>query len=83
MSRIKCITALRDGPAVSAINASIERIRDHVEKWGAGCEPEEIAVTKYALGLLLEAQAELVVVCTRQGEQMNRRITLMTMEGAA
>lgn len=74
MSRLSCIQSLKDGPAMSALDQSIETIRDHMEKWGRSMPVEERTYTHVILGNLIDLQVRSVTDAVRLGETMNRRL---------
>lgn len=74
MNRIRAITALKDSVGPTAIDAAIEAIRDHRERWGSTCEPEEDALTREILGTLIDLQVRSVTSAVRLGEAMSRRL---------
>lgn len=79
MSRLSCITELRDIVAMGVLDTAIEGIRDWQERWGDHTRrtcPEEFAKTQRILGNLLEMQADELLLSVREGEAMHIRQTL-------
>lgn len=81
MNRAQCITTLKDSVGPTAIDAAIEAIRDHRERWGAIAEPEEDALTREILGTLIELQVRSVERAVRLGEAMNCRLRATNDDG--
>lgn len=75
MTRLQAIAALRDAPAMSALNYAIETIRDDVAKWGNGMEAEEQAFALNLLGKLIDLQIETDREAVRVGTQMAARLS--------
>ena len=74
MNRLSAITALKDGPAMSALDEAIEAIRDHMDRWGPVMEPEERAYTRTILGTLIDLQVVSVSEAVRMGTVMANRM---------
>lgn len=83
MTRLKAITALRDAPAMSALNYAIETIRDDVAKWGNGMEAEERVFAKTILGTLIDLSVAMDSEAVRVGTLMAARLSLETEKEAA
>jgi hypothetical protein len=79
MNRLAAITALKDGPAMSALDEAIEAIRDHMDRWGPVMEAEERTYTQTILGTLIDLQVVSVSEAVRMGTVMANRMN----EGAA
>ena len=75
MNRLQAITALRDAPAMSALNYAIETIRDDLAKWGPGMEAEERVFAKTILGTLIDLSVETDREAVRVGTQMAARLS--------
>lgn len=75
MNRLKAITALRDAPAMSALNYAIETIRDDVAKWGGTMEPEQYFFALNVLGHLIDLQVSTDLEAVRVGTQMAARLS--------
>lgn len=75
MTRLKAIAALRDAPAMSALNYAIETVRDDLAKWGNGMEAEERAFALSLLGKLIDLQVETDREAVRVGTQMAARLS--------
>lgn len=73
LTRLQCISELRDGTAMSALDTAITTIRDDLERWTPGYEPEELEFTRALLGSLIELQVKSGEQAIRLGEAMNRR----------
>jgi|GEM_PF-2479764 len=73
VSRLQCISELRDGAAMSALDTAIDTVRDDLERWGSAYEPEERDLTAIILEGLIELQAEATKQAVRLGEKMNQR----------
>lgn len=74
MNRAQCINTLKEGAAMSAIDAAIEEIRNEQQLWGRLNHPEEDAFTREILGTLIELQVRSVERAVRLGEAMNCRL---------
>lgn len=81
MNRIRAITTLKDSVGPTAIDAAIEAIREHRERWGGTAEPEEDALTREVLGTLLDAQVHFVQRAVRLGEAMSCRLRATNDDG--
>lgn len=75
MNRLQAITALRDAPAMSALNYAIETIRDDLAKWGGAMEAEEHAFARNILGNLIDLQVSTDREAVRVGTQMAARLS--------
>ena len=75
MNRLQSITALRDAPAMSALNYAIETIRDDLAKWGGTMEPEEHAFARNILGNLIDLSVSTDSEAVRVGTQMAARLS--------
>lgn len=73
VSRIRCISELKDGAAFSSLDTAIDTIRDDLERWGSAYEPEERDFTRFILEGLTKLQADATQQAARLGEAMNRR----------
>ncbi len=82
MNRVQCINTLKEGAALSAVDAAIEAIRDHQERWGHVNEPEEDAFARAILGSLIELQVRSVEQSIRLGEAMCQRLAAAEKEAA-
>lgn len=74
LTRLQCITLLKGGAALSAVDDAIEAIRDHRERWGKAAQPEEDALTLEILGGLIALQIRAVEQSVRLGEAMRLRL---------
>ena len=83
MNRLQSITALRDAPAMSALNYAIETIRDDLAKWGNGMEPEEHAFALNLQGHLIDLSVRMDSEAVRVGTLMAARLSLETEKEAA
>ena len=59
---------------MSALDQSIETIRDHMEKWGRSMPVEERTHTHAILGNLIDLQVRSVTDAVRMAETMHRRL---------
>lgn len=73
LHRAEAINTLKEGAALSAVDAAIETIRDHRERWASTYEPEEDAFTREILGTLIELQVRSVEMAVKLGDAMARR----------
>ena len=74
MNRLQAITALKDGPAMSALDGAIEAIRFDMDRWGPVMEPEERTYIRTILGTLIDLQVASVSEAVRMGTVMANRM---------